>query len=83
MKILGADYSVEPDTASGRDDWWHVRDGFVLWMLPSTKMPAMEDLEKYIAARAERGCADCISAIMECSEDVSLQAAVAGTELWT
>ena len=39
-------------------------------------IPGMQ-LDDYIAARAERGCADCISTILECPEDASLLAALA------
>lgn len=68
---------------SGRDMWWEVykseygtslvmykhKGGEPAW----AQNHSMEALEKYVVKRAEAGCPDCISAILECPEDTSLQ----------
>ena len=66
-------YVLDRAEPSGRDDWWVVINGVALWRHSYHKA---QSLDEYIVLRAERGCADCISAIMECSNDKELQLAV-------
>ena len=63
-------YSLDPATPSGRDVWWAVIEGLTIGKMPYVVTPAgLVSLEDYIVARAERGCPDCISAILECQRD--------------
>ena len=66
-------YLLDPATPSGRDDWWHVSKGMVTRVKETyNEVQWRMNLESYIVARADRGCADCISAILECPGDVWL-----------
>ena len=61
---------LDPTTPSGRDTWWGVMYGFTIsWKSTYTGLLPMMTVEDYIVARAEAGCPDCISAIMECPTD--------------
>ena len=70
-------YLLAPASPSGRDDWWTVFNGRTCW-LHSERMPIPGmQLDVYIVARAEAGCPDCISAILECPNDMALVRALA------
>ena len=59
-------YSLDPANPSGRDVWWDVNNGIVRRIAYSMHQVG---LEGFIVARAEQGCLDCISAILECPND--------------
>lgn len=68
---------------SGRNVWWVVLPidaagpACVTYIGKALVSNAkMMELEHHIVQRAHEGCPDCISAILECPEDVSLQVAV-------
>lgn len=67
-------YSLDPAEPSGRDVWWKVIIGSTLWIDASRAAISGTTLDAYIIRRAEAGCVDCISAILECENDVVLQA---------
>lgn len=59
---------------SGRGVWWKLvdmQDGIVVVgpLKRNGHSVASPALERYIVARAEAGCPDCISAILECPND--------------
>ena len=68
---------LDPAEPSGRDDWWGVANGVtVLFRDAPHRNLRQVHLDVYIAMRAEAGCPDCISAVLECPTDPSLQAAL-------
>ena len=66
-------YPLDPAEPSGRDDWWIVNNGMVTrtGVIHSATNWKVH-LERYVVERAEAGCADCISAILECPNDAWL-----------
>ena len=76
----------DPANPSGRGDWWNVFfihgnatvDGCNQTRYTLNKPSDMLacPLDDYIVERAMRGCADCLSTILECPDDPSLQAAL-------
>ena len=76
MKVII--YSTDILDPSGRGDWWDVIDGATFYIEANMKSMIMMSLDDYIVARAEAGCPDCISAILECPDDLMLRAALAG-----
>ena len=62
-------YSTDILGPSGRGDWWDVIDGATFYIEANRKSIVMMSLDDYVVARAEAGCPDCISAILECQRD--------------
>lgn len=62
---------------SGRGVWWEVWQGksgvSIVIYVDINITQAFNSLEEYVAQRAAAGCADCISAVLECPDDMSLQ----------
>ena len=67
-------YSLDPAEPSGREDWWDVAHGHTFWKNSYHLVDV--SLDDYIVARAERGCPDCMSAILECPHDDELNIAL-------
>lgn len=67
---------------SGRGEWWEVRrhpEGYMVVVLTNLRQSVgPQQLEDYVVARAVKGCPDCISAILECPEDLLLNMALLG-----
>ena len=78
-KTRGIDSTLlDPARPSGRGEWWDVAAGTTrLWRDAPNCALTYVHLDVYVVARAEAGCADCISAILECPNDASLLAALA------
>ena len=78
---------LDPASPSGRDDWWEVtcinvqdtslEGNQTRYIMNGPKQNMDMALDDYIVARAHRGCADCISAILECPGDTSLHISLA------
>lgn len=69
---------------SGRGMWWKLvdmddGDVFVGPLNRNGRFVASPALERYIVARAETGCPDCISAILECPNDPYIKRVLNGS----
>lgn len=59
---------------SGRDVWWNVSPLGATRIIKKGMNPEnVTHLDAYIVYRADNGCMDCISAILECPDDPQLQ----------
>lgn len=58
---------------SGRDVWWEVHEGKTSITHRNEAPDGVTHLDAFIIYRADNGCLDCVSAILECPDDPQLQ----------